>query len=109
MLTLAACGQPTPPAKTSFVWPNGLHTIGDGYPKPGDSCRRLGESELTADYLDDSAVLVGCPGGAGDVAAKAILDGQHARLVGNASGVAILSVPLGDANVGMPSASGKTE
>jgi hypothetical protein len=54
-------------------------------------------------------VLVGCPGGAGDVAAKAILDGQHARLVGNASGVAILSVPLGDANVGMPSASGKTE
>jgi hypothetical protein len=93
----AATPQPLP----AFVWPAGLRVVGDGYPAPGDSCRRLGESEATANYLDDSAVLVGCPGGASDAAAAAILAAGHARVVGATDGVTLISVAQGDANRGM--------
>lgn len=89
------------PATTVIVWPAGFVVIGDGYPKAGDPCRRLGESSLTVDYLDDSAILVGCAGADGDEAAKAVTKTTGGQLLGRVNGVALLTIPQGDANVGM--------
>jgi hypothetical protein len=87
-------------ASAGFVWPAAFRVMGDGYPKAGDPCRRLGESPATADYLDDSAILVGCPGAAADTAAAAVV-AAGGRVVGAAEGVTLISMPQGDANAGM--------
>lgn len=76
-----------------FVWPASLAPFGDGYPNAGDACRRLGESAATSDYLDHTATLVGCPGSSNSASAQAIVRGRHARVVGNADGVTLISVP----------------
>ena len=31
------------------------------YPTPSDVCQVIGENDLTVDYLDDAAILIGCP------------------------------------------------
>ncbi|TFU03554.1 hypothetical protein EUV02_10355 [Polymorphobacter arshaanensis] len=110
-LLLVACSQPAPSssekpaaAPTAFVWPATLSPFGDGFPNAGDPCRRLGESPLTASYLDDSAILVGCPGAAFDAAAASVINGKAGRVVGAAEGVTLISIPQGDANQGMPAA-----
>lgn len=41
--------------------PAELALFGDGYPNPGDPCRRAGESAVTSQYLDDASDLVACP------------------------------------------------
>ncbi|MFM9979229.1 MAG: hypothetical protein ACKVOP_14440 [Sphingomonadaceae bacterium] len=87
---------------TSFVWPAALRVMGDGHPKAGDPCRRLGESALTVEYLDDSAMLVGCPGTASGAASAALVSGGG-RVVGSAAGVTLISIPQGNANAGMTS------
>ncbi|WP_156256472.1 hypothetical protein [Sandarakinorhabdus oryzae] len=90
----------TEPATESFAWPAALSPFGDGYPNAGDPCRRLGESELTVNYLDDSAILVGCPGRAADSAASALV-APGVKVVGEALGVTLISIPQGNANAGM--------
>jgi hypothetical protein len=108
LLLLGACGQPKTDrtaAPTSAVGgaeagaaavviPASLAPFGDGYPKAGDPCRRLGESAATANWLDDSAVLVGCP----TAVAAAALGGKQLATV---DGVTIVSIPTGDANAGL--------
>lgn len=75
--------------------PEELAPFGDGYPKSGDPCRRLGESTATVAYLDDSAVLVGCP----TAAAAEAIGGTVLNVV---EGTSIVSVATSDANEGMP-------
>ena len=74
--------------------PASLAPFGNGYPNDGDPCRRLGESEATIEWLDDSATLVGCP----TAAAAAALGGST---VAELDGVNVVSIPTGDANAGM--------
>jgi hypothetical protein len=104
-LLLAACGKPAQDtsmpeadaaasAAVTAAIPASLAPFGEGWPKAGDPCRRLGESAATANWLDDSAVLVGCP----TVEAAALLGGKTLATV---EGVTVVSVPMGDANAGM--------
>ena len=48
-------GSATPPAE--------LGVFGQGYPNPGDPCRRAGETDFTNQFLDDASDLVACPPG----------------------------------------------
>ena len=109
-MLLVSCGKApatgadtSAPATSATIWPTSLNVMGDGFPKPGDPCRRLGESAATANYLDDSAILVGCPGSATDDAAAAIV-AKGGRVVGTEQNISLLSIPQGDANAGMPPA-----
>lgn len=89
---LAACQQgdetasnqagPVPEA----TWPASLMVFGDGFPNPGDACRRIGESQATMNYLDHTATLAGCL----SAADAARLGG---RVVGTVDGVTLVSIP----------------
>ncbi|NIF53458.1 hypothetical protein F3J19_15350 [Burkholderia sp. Ax-1724] len=75
-----------------FAWPASFVVLGDGYPHAGDVCRRLGESSATANYLDHTAMLVGCPGLRNSADVHAILDHRRARVVGETDGVTLISI-----------------
>jgi len=60
-LALALCACAPMPAPIAKVTATTLPFFGDGYRFSGDACRHLGESDLTAEYLDHTADLVGCP------------------------------------------------
>lgn len=91
-LLLSGCQPPaeqaaTPTAEPSqATWPASLPVFGDGFPNPGDACRRVGESADTVDFLDHTATLAGCL--SADDAAK--LGG---RIVATIDGVTLVSVP----------------
>lgn len=107
-LALAACGRDADEgasdsealadvdtASVEVTFPDGVAAFGDGYPKSGDPCRRLGEGSATVNWLDDSATLVGCP----TPESAAALGGN---LVGQVENITVLSIPKSAANEGMP-------
>jgi len=63
LLGIAACTESAPPAGPEAAPPAELGLFGDGYPQPGDPCRRAGETGFTNRFLDDAADLVACPAG----------------------------------------------
>jgi hypothetical protein len=96
---LAACqpgdkkaAAPADPV-TEATWPASLKVMGDGFPNPGDACRRIGESQATVNYLDHTATLAGCLS-ADDAA---VLGG---RIVGTVDGVTLVSIPTEAAQLG---------
>ncbi len=96
----ADTSEPVAPATEATIWPSSLNVFGDGYPNAGDPCRRIGESAATIDFLDDSAILVGCIGDAAKEPAAAII-AAGGKAVGSVDGVTLISIPQGDANVGL--------
>jgi hypothetical protein len=98
-LALSGCQQSTdrsaaPKAEaTQPTWPASLTVVGDGFPSPGDKCRRIGESAATVDFLDHTATLAGCL--SADDAAR--LGG---RVVATVDGVTLVSIPVGAAQPG---------
>lgn len=90
----AADAAPAAPAAAApTTWPASLVVVGDGFPNPGEACRKIGESEATVNYLDDSATLAGCL--SADASAK--LGGT---VVGTVDGVTLVSVPGGTGTPG---------
>lgn len=91
-LLLSGCQQSADEAatpateNTQATWPASLPVFGDGFPNPGDACRRVGESAETVNYLDHTKTLAGCL--SADDAAK--LGGN---VVGMVDGVTLVSVP----------------
>ena len=83
---LAACAPPPAPVTSSLPF------FGDGYRFKGDACRRLGESPATAEYLDHTADLVGCPEDLENLGVFVIDSG--AVEVARIDGYVIYSVPL---------------
>jgi hypothetical protein len=102
-LLVAACGSgskapaadPAADAAAPAAIPASLAPFGEGYPNPGDPCRRLGESAATANWLDDSAILVGCP----TAEAASALGG---KVLATMDGATVVTIPTGDANAGLP-------
>lgn len=46
---------------TTANWPDTLYVFGTGYPKSGDPCYAIGESDAVINYLDHTERLFGCP------------------------------------------------
>ena len=83
---LGACASS--PSET-FVFPEGLKVMSEGYPYAGGPCRLLGETFATSELLDDSADLLGCPPDAmQDPRVRAA-----GRVVGEFEGVVLVSTP----------------
>ena len=73
--------------------PDGIQSFGDGYPNSGAPCRRLAETQLTVDWLDHTAALVGCPGSEESIAAQSLVRGRQGVVVAVVEGFTIISVP----------------
>lgn len=80
IILLAGCvSHPAP-------WPDSLRVIGDGYPASGDSCRHLGETAATVDFLDHTRTLVGCP-------TPKTAQALGGTVVGVVDGITLVSIP----------------
>ncbi|MGJ5618330.1 hypothetical protein [Sulfitobacter sp. MF3-043] len=87
LLALTACTPEPAPVTGSLPF------FGDGYRFKGDACRRLGESPETAEYLDHTADLVGCPEGLENLGV--FVTDSGAQEVARQDGYILYSVPRG--------------
>lgn len=81
-------------AAAAAAFPASLNAFGDGYPTAGAPCRRVGETDVTSDLLDDSADLVACP-------TRTDAQALHGKVVGLVDGFTLVSVPMGNSNAGL--------
>jgi hypothetical protein len=82
------------PARADFDWPMSLRAIDAGYPEKGSPCRRVGETAATSPYLDDSSILVGCPGARSSIFVTKFAAAQNGRSVAYIDGVTLIAIPL---------------
>lgn len=82
---LAGCAGPAPLAEDS-----GLRAVRP-WPGPQDVCQVIGETDATRDYLDDSALLIGCP--STEAATIAAHRASGARLLGELGAWTLLHHP----------------
>jgi hypothetical protein len=87
---LAGCAMTSPEAGISPPEESGLIGV-RGYPEPGSPCQVIGENALTNAYLDDSALLIGCP--AGDEAEVGARVAEGARILTREGAWLLLSLP----------------
>lgn len=92
LIAALAAGTPAP-AHADTEWPQALRPFGGGYPKAGDPCSKVGETAATAEFLDDSAMLIACPASRSSVLVRRFLDTTGGRIVGEVEGFALVSVP----------------
>ncbi len=95
LASLAACDMaPNPAEDTSAAYtpPEASGLVGvRPYPTENDVCQVIGENDLTNEFLDDTATLVGCPYYETDAIAD-LRDGGGVS-VGRIGDWALLSVP----------------
>jgi hypothetical protein len=101
---LVACGaiftgcgtaEPDKPAPAAVVIPETLRPFGEGFPARDSPCRRLGETPATSNYLDHTAMLIGCPGTRESAVVQAVV-AAGGRIVSEIDGVVLLTVPSGN-------------
>jgi hypothetical protein len=74
-------------------WPMSLKRFGGGYPQQGNPCSKVRETAATAEFLDDSAILIACPASRSSVLVRRFVDTSGGRIVGEVEGFALISVP----------------
>ena len=74
--------------------PASLRPLGEGFPVKGSPCRHLGETPATSNYLDHTAMLIGCPGTRESAVVQSVV-AKGGRIVAEIDGVVLISVPTG--------------
>ena len=74
ILLISACSVEGPAPAASSPEASGLNAVRP-YPNPKGTCQVIGENELTVEYLDDAAILVGCPATASEAIAFRLAEG----------------------------------
>ena len=85
----AVDGEGTPDSTLTGGFPRGLEPEEEGYPKTEDPCRRLSDTQATANWRTDGDVLFGCPSFAD---ADALAGG---RIVEKLGGITLVSITRG--------------
>lgn len=79
------------PALYSDPAQSGLRAVRP-YPAAEDVCQVIGENAVVSDYLDDAALLVGCP--KSEAGAIADRRAEGGVIVGDAQDWVLISIPL---------------
>lgn len=84
----------TPLMAADVDWPMSLKAIGDGYPKPGNPCRRVSDTNATAPFKQPGAILIACPAKPSNILVRRFAAANSARVAGEVDGFTIVAVPI---------------